>query len=204
MPPVVVINFALSVDGKTGAVGENGAHFTSKADLRQLLDHRRRADAILVGRRTLLADNMSLTVPDLPIGQQPWRCVATTSGNIPDNHPFLKTDGGPRHLVDCLRNDFGDTCTVHSDSVTDWIKKQTFSRLLCEGGGALARSLFAADLVDEIHLTWAGHTLFGGLGAPTLSGTPQTAFLPKSRQFELVSTAPCAEGEWFLYYRRRR
>ena len=204
MRPTVILNFALSADGKTGASGETGAHFTSKRDLERLWEHRRAADAVLVGRRTLLADHMSMTVPGEPMEKQPWRCVATQSGKIPSDHPFFTTDGGPRHLIGCAKSVGQPEVTVHSEPLVDWIGKQTFATLLCEGGGALARSLMEVDLVDEIHLTWAGHTLLGGGNAPTLSGLPTEDFLPESRQFELVSVTPAAAEECFLHYKRVR
>jgi riboflavin biosynthesis pyrimidine reductase len=72
----------------------------------------------------------------------------------------------------------------------------------CEGGGELARSLFDLDLVDTIHLTWAGHHLFGGRGAPTITGLPGD-FLPASRHFRLDHFEPRPDlGECFLSYRR--
>jgi hypothetical protein len=59
------------------------------------------------------------------------------------------------------------------------------------------------DAIDEIHLTWAGHTLFGGREAPTISGVPGD-FLPASRAYELVEFDPQPEtGECFLSYRRK-
>jgi hypothetical protein len=64
-------------------------------------------------------------------------------------------------------------------------------------------ALAELDAIDEIHLTWAGHTLFGGRDAPTLSGTPG-GFLPASREYELTGCDPCPEiGECFLSYRRK-
>lgn len=76
-------------------------------------------------------------------------------------------------------------------------------RLHCEGGGSLIRSLAELDAIDEFHLTWAGHTLFGGKAAPTPTGVPG-AFLPASLKFELSAFEPTSEGECFLSYRRIR
>jgi len=59
----IVLNFALTADGKISTTSKSPAHFTSKADLDRLHEIRSQADAILVGRGTLEADQMSLTTP---------------------------------------------------------------------------------------------------------------------------------------------
>ena len=61
--PTVLINFAISADGKISTVNKDPAHFTSTRDLQRLLKIRGRADALMVGRGTLEADNMSMTSP---------------------------------------------------------------------------------------------------------------------------------------------
>ncbi|MEN8869609.1 MAG: dihydrofolate reductase family protein, partial [Akkermansiaceae bacterium] len=71
--------------------------------------------------------------------------------------------------------------------------------LLCEGGGRLVKQLFELDVVDEINLTWAPHTLLGGEGAPTLTGLPGD-FLPSSRHYELAGMITQQNDEVFLTY----
>ncbi len=56
-------------------------------------------------------------------------------------------------------------------------------------------------MIDEFHVTLAGHTIFGGLGAITATGVPAD-FLPKSIDFEISHFEPRTElGECFLTYR---
>ena len=74
--------------------------------------------------------------------------------------------------------------------------------LLCEGGGSLVRALAELDALDEINLTWAGHTLFGGEGAPTITGALGD-HLPASLHFELTHFEPLDNGECFLTYTRK-
>ena len=73
--------------------------------------------------------------------------------------------------------------------------------LLCEGGGSLVKELFELDVVDEINLTWAPHTLFGGHDAPTLTGLPGN-FLPATRHYDLVEMTPHREDEVCLTNRK--
>jgi len=95
---------------------------------------------------------------------------------------------------------------VHAGSLASFLGELAASgirHIHCEGGGELVRELAALDAIDEIHLTWAGHTIFGGRAAPTISGVPGD-FLPASREYELVEFDPRPDlGECFLSYRRK-
>ena len=71
-------------------------------------------------------------------------------------------------------------------------------RVVCEGGPRLFRALLAEQLVDEIHLTLSPR-IFGGRGAPTLTGLPGD-FLPHSTRCTLREMKT-VEGECFLRYR---
>jgi riboflavin biosynthesis pyrimidine reductase len=63
------------------------------------------------------------------------------------------------------------------------------------------RSLAAASLLDEIHLTIAP-VIFGGVAAPTLTGLPAD-FLPKPLDFEIAACEQ-REGECFLHLKINR
>ncbi len=199
----IILNMAISADGKISTSGNSPSHFTSKNDLEHLLEIRKRADAILVGRRTLEADQMTMTVE----GKRPWRCVISERGIFDPTHPFFSSEGGERHLI--LGKDAETPqlpATIHHATLGDFLEtlrtNPDINTLLCEGGGNLARELFELDLVDEINLTWAPHTLLGGKEAPTLTGLPGD-FLPNSLQYQLTQVTPGAENEFFLSYHKK-
>ena len=198
----VIVNLAITADGKISTTGKSPAHFTSKSDLQRLMEIRKRADAILVGRGTLEADQMTLTVD----GHDPWRCVISKSGNFDPAHPLFHTKGGPRHLIVDPDADVNELpATIHHSGLAGFLDEirgnPSINTLLCEGGGSLIRELFELDVVDEIKLTWAPHTLFGGKSAPTLTGLPGD-FLPASRQYELSKMEKNGDSEVFLTYHR--
>jgi 5-amino-6-(5-phosphoribosylamino)uracil reductase len=74
-------------------------------------------------------------------------------------------------------------------------------RLVCEGGAQVFRSLAAADLVDEVHVTLCPR-IFGGIAAPTLTGVAGE-FLPASISLALAKME-VVDGECFLRYRVQR
>ena len=204
--PRISINLAISVDGKISSTPPRPSGWTSQADHARLLELRGNADAILVGRGTLEADRMTLTVPGK--ANQPLRCIVSRSGEIEPSHPVFYRPGGDIHLL--VTGEFAGEAnpkvTLHRQTLLEFIgelaSKFHVQSLHCEGGGQLVRALAQLDVIDEFHLTLAGHTLFGGFAASTATGIP-AEYLPQSLAFDLTHFEPQA-GECFLNYTRRR
>jgi len=213
--PTVLINFAITADGKISTVNRDPAQFTSAQDLQRLLEIRKRADALLVGRGTLEADNMSMVIPpELKPSHQPLRCIASCMGDFDLGHRVFHTSGGAIHLLATTTPGNYDPApyqaigaAVHRCSLAEFlellVEDHQVETLLCEGGGTLVRSLVELDALDEVHLTWAGHTILGGAEAPTITG-PLGDHLPASLEFELTHFEPLDNGECFLSYRRKK
>lgn len=204
--PWISINLALSADGKISSVGLIPSGWTSREDHQRLLSLRQSADALIVGRGTLEADQMTLTKPG--DGTQPLRCVVSRSGRIDPNLPLFKREGGGIHVLvtDGGNPVFPTGVSVHHGSLRwflDWLGDQAgVGHLHCEGGGELVRSLAELDAIDEMHLTIAGQTLFGGAAAATATGVPGD-FLSPSLCFNLSHFEARPDiGECFLSYRR--
>lgn len=202
------VNFAISADGKISGAQRQPSGWTSEADSARLIELRKPADALLVGRGTWEADRMTMTVPDS--AKQPLRCIVSRNGKLDADHPIFSRDGGAIHLLVTgdAEPDVPECVTVHRGGLKDFLemleRDHGVHHVHCEGGGELVRAMAEEDLIDEIHLTWAGHTLFGGRNAPTVTGVPGD-FLPASLQFELTHFEPRPDaGECFLTWRRIR
>lgn len=204
--PWISTNLAVSADGKISSVSRRPSGWTSEADHQRFLELRADSDALLVGRGTLDADRMTMTVPGA--SRQPLRCIVSRSGAISSDHPLFQKPGGPIHLL--VTGEPADLIpsgvSLHQDSIAGFLHTLSANyqvkRLHCEGGGSLIRALADLDAIDEFHLTLAGHTIFGGQEAPTATGNPLD-FLTDSRTFELTRFEPIPEsGECFLTYRR--
>ncbi len=202
--PRISTNLAISADAKISSSPPRPSGWTSGADHARLLELRASADAILVGRGTLDADRMTLTVPGKTT--QPLRCIVSRTGNFDPAHPIFHRAGGAIHLLATDRwtaaTPPGATC--HQGALVGFLEKLHVEfhvqHLHCEGGGQLIRELAALDVIDEFHLTLAGHTLFGGADAATATGIPAD-FLSHSTAFQLTHFQPCG-GECFLSYQR--
>lgn len=207
--PRVSTNLAISADGKISSLAGIPSGWTSRDDHCRLLELRENADALLVGRGTLESDRMTLTVPGK--SHQPLRCVVSRSGNLDPRHPLFQNPGGDIHLL-VTGPDSPEfprsNVTIHHKSLQDFLEalasKYAVEHLHCEGGGQLIRALAELDVIDEFHVTLAGHTLFGGHGASTATGTP-TEFLRATRLYEISHFEARPDlGECFLSYTRIR
>lgn len=203
------VNLAISADGKISDADQRPSGWTSRRDHQRLIELRKGADALLVGRATLLADRMTMVIPGAAFA--PLRCVVSRFGEIPCDHPILHSEGGPIHVL-CTEQvrplAKPSNVTYHAGTIQNFLSsllhEQGARRIHCEGGGSLVRSLLELDLVHELHLTIAGHTIFGGNSSPTATGVPDLPGLERSYRFELSHfEEDPVNGECYLSYTRK-
>ena len=197
--PFVTANFAVTADGRISTRNFTPSDFSSRGDKRRLVKIRAACDAVLVGARTLASDTMTLGIPGIRVEKPPLRVIVSNSGRISPQLRVFQKPGAPivifttRKMPAKTRDALAQIADIfiHPATAVDLtlalaILRADYSvkRLVCEGGGTLLRSFATADLLDEIHLTLCP-LIFGGSGAPTLTGVPGK-FLPKSIQLKLV------------------
>jgi len=206
-------NFVLSADAKISTGPHAASGFGSPEDHARLLLLRRRADALLVGRSTLLADRMGMGSGDAP--SSPARIIAGFSDHPPADHPVFSTPGGPVHvfvsapLRNTARQALGQAATVHAldtrekfpPALAALATAENWQHVHCEGGPTLLRYLLGAGAVDQLHLTITPR-LFGGLDAPTLLGPGHAPPFPGAHAF-VLEDADFHGEEAFLTYSKR-
>lgn len=196
--PWISCCMALSADGKISSASRRPCGWTSRRDHQRLLDLRQGPQAIIAGRTTVMTDRMTMTSPNATV--QPLRCIVSRSRPLPADHPIFQRNGGDIHCLftDSIPADAPVQAFIHHQSLQDFIqflhRECKVRHLHCEGGGELLRSIAELDWLDELHLTLAAHTLFGGSGAPTLSGLPTDA-LPSSRTYAIKHFEPVPETD---------
>lgn len=223
--PFVLINMAMSADGKIATANHAVHSFGSAHDRRHLYELRATADAILCGARTLEAEGAALGNGGEKfrrlrlrrgLAEFPLRVIASGSGSIrPDaaifGHCFspiilLTTERAPARRIAALRRVVeavlvGGERAVNFPAALQFLRRDwNVRRLLCEGGGELNDALFRAGLVDEIHLTVCPR-IFGGAAAPSIAGGTGFARLADAARFRVVSVKPHGD-EAFLVLRR--
>ncbi len=206
--PVVAVNFALTWDARISTRERTPSDFSSPADKRRLHEIRAGGDAVMAGRGTLEADDTRLGLPAdlrdarLARGQPQWplRVVVTNSGAIAPDARIFKSSESP--VIIYTRGECKAAAEVRelrglAEMLQELRARDGVRRLVCEGGGQLFRSLAEAGLVDEINLTMCPR-VFGGEGAPTLTGTAAD-FLPTAVECRLAHMEVVGE-ECFLRY----
>ena len=190
--PYVLINMAMSADGKIAAAKSHFSRFGSKNDENNLFRIRSTVDGILSGATTINREAATLQVRHSPRKtihqkQPPFRILATSRGSLPTTAPLFTTPGGPILILTTQRITQeqlklykktaakihqSEGTTINWTSALSWLRKQwSIKRLLCEGGGQVNQSLLQAQLVDEINLTICPTIIAGSEATSIAEGT---------------------------------
>lgn len=174
MRPRVIVNCAMSPDGKIAGTERRQLRISSPEDMDRVRRLRAECQAILVGAGTILADDPHLTVKGLPPEKQALRVVLDPRGKVPEN--ALVLDPRARTMVvtleDCVREYAGaETArlgkgTIDLDALLELLARRGVHTLLVEGGGETIYSFFRAGLVD-VYSVFVGDFIIGGRESPT-------------------------------------
>lgn len=184
--PYLTLKLAMSLDGKIADERGRSRWITGPAARKQVQAWRRRADAILVGARTVLADDPSL-LPTPKGGRRPWRVIVDTHGTLASSANIF-TDGHATQTIIATtrRCPARRQAAWRSTGAQVWVLPGARGRvslaalmqklghlgilhILCEGGGELAASLIRAGLVNEFRF-FVAPCIIGGRKAPGAVG----------------------------------
>jgi riboflavin-specific deaminase-like protein len=191
--PFVLVNMAMTADGKIATANRAVHSFSSKRDLEHLYELRATADAVMCGARTIEISRSILGTGGEKFRRRRLRrglagynlrVIISGSGSINPRAEIFKKHFSPiiilttarasKTKLRCLRTlaDEVKVCgkrEIIFAAALRWLRaKWGVRRLLCEGGGELNDALFRAGLVDELHLTICPK-IFGGGKAPTVA-----------------------------------
>jgi len=219
--PRIVVNFAITADGKVSTRKRTPTGFTSPADKHRLREIRSTGDAVIVGAGTVAADRMTMGLSDPDLrklrqkrGQppEPLRVLVSNSGRLDPKWKVFSYTSSPLivfstdRMSQALRTKLASHCDLWlfrtgAVNLAEMLRilRQDYrvKTLVCEGGPTLFRSLLEINAVDELHLTWAP-LIFGGQDAPSVTGLPGD-FLPKLVRCRLKKMETIGQ-EVFLSY----
>lgn len=201
--PFVTLKLANSFDGRIATATGESKWITGPAARRAVHAMRARHDAVLVGAGTARADDPALTVRGMGITRQPVRVVASRKldfagdmlrAGLPDAPLWIchGQDAAPGAIAGWQEAGAETVlCSAQNRQIdpADMMAKlaeRGLTRVFCEGGGSLAASLLAADVVDEVVGITAGMVL-GAEGTPAI-GAIGLERLCDARRFDLVET----------------
>jgi 2,5-diamino-6-(ribosylamino)-4(3H)-pyrimidinone 5'-phosphate reductase len=191
MRPYVVVNVAMSADGKLSTRERRQVKISGAQDFNRVDRLKAGSDAVMVGIGTVLADDPSLTVKgeecrthrkNRGVDEHPARIVVDSRARIPPEASILHKGSGLRIVAVSEKADpqkvavLKRTATVivageqevDLKALMDVLGSMGIQRIMVEGGGELIAGLIRARLVDEIY-TFIGNLIIGGRDAPTLA-----------------------------------
>jgi riboflavin-specific deaminase-like protein len=223
--PFVLVNMAMTADGKIATANRAVSSFGSRRDHEHLLELRTTADAVMSGARTVGSGKITMGPGGAKfqrlrlrrgLAEFNLRVIVSGGGNVDPRaeifrHRFspviILTTGRAKKNLAALRGaaDEVKICgarEIDFHTALPWLRERwKVKRLLCEGGGEVNGALFRAGLVDELHLTVCPK-IFGGRNAPTPVDGAGVLKLADAAQLKLKSARRMGE-EMFLVYSAR-
>ena len=222
--PYILLNYALSLDGKLSTEQRDPVRFTSRID-RGLMDEiRADADAVLIGAGTLRAEDPPVRIKTarrrderrrLGKPPHPVSVILSRSMQLPRAGRYWEDDQVERIIATTEQakdeqvlafKDLAEVIRAGRTSVDlhefcRMLADRGIGRLLVEGGGQVNMAFWEAGLVDEVYLTLCP-VVIGGSTAPTAADGKGFAS-DGLRKLRLVETRRVGQ-ELFLRYRAVR
>lgn len=179
--PYIIAKWAQSADGYMDRCRmdctEPPCVFSSPSTLRRVHKLRAEADAILVGARTALLDNPSLTARYWE-GKSPVRLLLDRELEVPrttrlydgtvPTYVFTEQEAAPAAGVQFVPLTPGGNAV---QEIKEFLYKHTIQTLMVEGGAMTLRSFFLEG-VNEARVEYGSQWLGGGVEAPKLLSPP--------------------------------
>ena len=163
--PFVRCKLAMSLDGRT-AMASGESHWITEEPARLDVQRlRAQSAAIMSGIGTVLTDDPSFTVREVPIGEQPLRVVVDPHLSMPENARMLSLPG--RTVVATATSDEGleerlaragadvvhlpghSRDAVDLPALLDYLGRRQINEVLLETGATLGGAMLRAGLIDE-------------------------------------------------------
>lgn len=205
--PFVTLKLATTLDGRIATATGESRWITGSDARRHVHALRLSHDAVMIGAGTARADDPDLTVRELGAAHQPVRIVFDTRlshdphsrlGQTAHNNPvwLVHTAAAPAHarkawaatgagLIEVADDGIGQ---INTKIALQALAAKGLTRILCEGGGALAASLLRAGLIDDIAVYTAGAVIgadgtaaVASFGIDALSDAPRLKLRESSR-----------------------
>lgn len=174
--PYITLKWAQSADGYIDVLRTEGKPVVLSTPITSSFVHKQRAEhkAILVGRKTALLDNPSLTTRNW-YGKNPLRLVIDKDLTLPStlklfdkSVPTIVFTSKEKEAQDNLIYVTLDFSADILPQILDELYKRKIQSLMVEGGSVLLQSFIDAGIWDEIFVEHAAKVLGNGVKAATL------------------------------------
>lgn len=215
--PMLTLKLATSLDGRIATAAGESRWITGAQARAEVHLLRARADAVLIGAGTARADDPRLDVRGIGIARPDLvRVVVASRLDLPLDGRLAATAAaqplwlchGPEADRD-RRADWealgavliavpaGQDGRLDPAALMQSLGARGLTRVLCEGGGALAAALLAAGQVDEV-VAYAAGTALGAQGVPAVGplAPGALALAPRFRLAGVAAVGPDIRSRW--------
>ena len=216
MKPYVILNAAMTLDGKI-ATKTGSSEISGPEDLERVHEIRKKADGIMVGIGTVLADDPRLTVHKIPSSKSdnPIRVVVDNKARTPidfrilnddadtiiavgsicdENNPQSDADAVSRAKAISQKADvfYSSKTPVDLVEFMDYLYSKGIKTLMLEGGATLNFSMIKDNLIDEVRICIAP-MIAGGKDAKTFFDGDGFDYMKDAVKLELVKSYSCGK-----------
>ena len=214
--PFVTVKFAMSLDGKI-ATRTGDSKWVTGPEARALVQRmRRETDAVMVGIKTVLADDPALTARDgdgRPLDRQPLRVALDSHCRMPVESQLLHQPGkvlvyttaaASANSILGLQETGAEVLVMGSTAVGQVCPEEVLAdlgrrgvvNLLVEGGGLTLGSLFDSGLVDKVH-AFVAPVIIGGIDAASPIEGLGAELMAKAMRLERTSISQIGP-DWLI------
>lgn len=174
--PYITLKWAQSSDGFIDITRQEGTPAILSTPLTSMYVHKQRAEhkAILVGRKTALLDNPSLTTRHW-YGKNPLRLVIDKELTLPASLKLFDGSVPTCVFTDCDKDSTETVRYIRLDftqpiipQIAGYLYEQKIQSLLVEGGSRLLQSFIDSGYWDEIYVEHSRTPLQQGVKAPLI------------------------------------
>ena len=224
--PFVLVNMAMTADGKIATANRVVSSFGSTRDHEHLLELRATTDAVMAGAGTVNAAPVNLGPGPARfrrlrlkngLAEYNLRVVVSGTGRVNPQAEIFRHRFSPIIVLTTRRASearlrqlraiasavkvFGRR-EINFRAALSWLRARWgVRRLLCEGGAELNDALFRAGLVDQLHLTVCPR-IFGGRTAPTIADGQGFLRLAKAAPFQIESFKRIGHEAFAMFLKR--
>lgn len=177
--PYLILKWAQSVDNFIAPqqkLEQAPVWLTNKASRQLVHKWRTQEQAILVGTRTALEDNPSLTARDWQ-GESPLRVIIDLQHKLPGNLEVFNTKAPTlivANTLGAIKGEHIEYLTVTKNQevlprILDALHAKQIQSVIIEGGSFTLNQFIAANLWDEARVFTANKTLKSGVKAPNFN-----------------------------------
>jgi 2,5-diamino-6-(ribosylamino)-4(3H)-pyrimidinone 5'-phosphate reductase len=206
--PYVLINCAMSVDGKIASPSGKQMRISCDEDIKRMYELRNDADAVLVGINTVLSDDPKLTVKEKYVKnpKQPIRIVLDTNCRTPKNALVVNENAKTLIIVgnkcnkkfgknvEIINCDIDQNGLIDLKSFLEILYNRGIRKLMVEGGSTVISNFLNSGFVDDMYV-YVGPIIIGGKNTPTIANV--------EANLELIDTKDVGPGI-LLHYRLRK